>query len=128
MQWRSEGALILPSLIVTHWHVGTPLASSSIEVFSTGSYSIATARLPLERNKNALFVFGFVVAFLFVFAAYTSFWISPAAAPARVGLGFLCFLLVLNNTNAVRVGRPPCDLSYMHVPWNAYTSPAFRVA
>eukprot|EP00966_Prymnesium_polylepis_P204935 4747938-Prymnesium_polylepis.1 len=35
-------------------------------------------------------------------ASWMGFYINAAAAPARVALGFLCFLCVMNNISAVR--------------------------
>lgn len=62
----------------------------------------ATARMciDLQRSSNT-YRFTITVAVLLVAAAYCGFFIPAAAAPARVALAFLCFLMVLNNLNAV---------------------------
>jgi len=47
------------------------------------------------------------VAVLLLLASYLGFFIAPAAAPARVALAFLCFLMVLNNLHSVLASLPP---------------------
>merc|ERR1719453_388810 len=48
-----------------------------------------------------------MMGLLLVMAAYTGFYIPPGVAPARVALGFLCFMMVLNNINATVNKLPP---------------------
>ena len=56
---------------------------------------------------SALLIFAFVVSFFFVMIGYTSFFISPAAAPGRIALGVICFLLVtLVQVDAHKSVRP----------------------
>lgn len=42
-------------------------------------------------------------------ATYSGLFISPAAAPGRIALAFLCFLMVLNNLTSVMSQLPPLD-------------------
>lgn len=68
--------------------------------------SLATLCFSLERSSHGA-DFTIVVAVLLVIASYSGFYISPAAAPARIALAFLCFLMVLNNLNSVYSKLPP---------------------
>jgi hypothetical protein len=50
-----------------------------------------------------------VYAFLLACASYTGFYMNPTAAPARVSLAFLTFLMVLNNVNGVLSRLPQLE-------------------
>ena len=61
-------------------------------------------RLVRYSNSDALAI---AVAIFLVCAAYSGFFVTPSAAPARVSLAFLCFLMVLNNLNSILARLPP---------------------
>jgi len=60
----------------------------------------------LTRSSYTSSTLTILVGVLLVLASWSGFFISPAAAPARVALAFLCFLMVLNNLNAVYRSLP----------------------
>jgi len=93
--WDSQGKMAF-------WTLGKSESFSEIVAFSSGSYAKATAFIVLDRKSSSLVSFVIIVALLFVFASWMGFYINAAAAPARVALGFLCFLCVMNNISAVR--------------------------
>ena len=88
-------------------------AVNKLHVYSTGTFSSATAHVDLKRKDTALMYFAMVPSVLFVVAQYSGFFIHYGAAPARVALGFLCTLMLLNNLNAVRQ-QLPAGLSLMY--------------
>jgi len=113
IQWRLNADGELEALELskngisnTEWSVCSGPMNSTISWFSSGGYSEAEARLILTRKDLSLAVFAVAISVFFVMLAYTGFFISPAAAPARVALGFLCFLMVLNNLNVIRSALP----------------------
>ena len=60
----------------------------------------------LTRSSYTSSTLTILVGVLLVLASWSGFFISPAAAPARIALAFLCFLMVLNNLNAVYRSLP----------------------
>lgn len=60
----------------------------------------------LTRSSYTSSTLTILVAVLLVLASWSGFFISPAAAPARITLAFLCFLMVLNNLYAVYRSLP----------------------
>lgn len=73
--------------------------------FSTGNFSAAEACLTLRR-ESTLYLSVIQINVLLLLSAYTGFFVSPAAAPARVALTFLCTLITLNNMNSVHLRLP----------------------
>ncbi|KAL1512370.1 hypothetical protein AB1Y20_005628 [Prymnesium parvum] len=109
--WHETGATqFRPNMRSTHWAFITNPENDISFISKYSDYSAARAIITIERKNTALVTFAIVVGMLFVIASYTGFFISPGAAPARIALGFLCFLMVLNNLNAVR-GKLPDGLS-----------------
>jgi len=105
IRWR-EPALQFGTSKTTHWRRGEVRATSEIADYDSGSYSTATAHVRLTRKTSALLIFAMLVSFFFVLLGYSSFFIAPAAVPARVANGFICFLMVINTLNAVRREMP----------------------
>lgn len=117
IEWRRDSAGMpfgwvwtAPSL-PTEWGARPLPAENRINNFSGGDYSSSVAFLELRRHPMALVGFAVVPSIIFVLASYSGFFVSAAAAPARVALGFLCTLMVLNNMNAIR-GDLPEGLSF----------------
>ena len=73
--------------------------------------SLSTLRLCMRfvrlSNSDALAI---TVAIFLVCAAYSGFYVSANAAPARISLAFLCFLMVLNNLNTILDRLPPLKM------------------
>jgi len=111
IEWKHGAkAVDFANVGTTHWDKGVVTSKNNLDVYDSGSYSSCTAYITLIRKTSALLLFAIVVSIIFVLAGYMGFYISPAAAPGRIALAFLCFLMVLNNTNAVR-GALPAGLS-----------------
>ena len=53
-----------------------------------------------------------MLAMLLACASYSGFYVAPSAAPARIALAFLCFLMVLNNLNTLLARLPPLLLPH----------------
>merc|ERR1719440_482039 len=77
-------------------------------------YNYGTVCITIQRNSIQIALLGIMMGGMLVLAAYTGFYIPPGVAPARVALGFLCFMMVLNNINAT-VNKFPPLLSYQRV-------------
>ena len=60
--------------------------SAELQSHAKAAQSEAEARLILTRKDLSLAVFAVAISVFFVMLAYTGFFISPAAAPARVAL------------------------------------------
>ena len=80
-----------------------------------GNQSHPTACVTLERDSIKLGSHAIAYGVLLTVASYSGFYISPAAAPGRIALAFLCMLLVLNNVNAVYAQLP--DISTNNRIW-----------
>ena len=59
--------------------------------YSTGAYQYAQVCFKMERDSR-FYTLSIVIALLLVVATYSGLWVSPAAAPGRIALAFLCFL------------------------------------
>lgn len=107
IQWRGSAdgqqtPLEIDDPDSVHWVHCVGTHNSSVVSLSTGSFSVASVDIVLRRKSVAQTMSSVVISTTFILASYSGFYISPAAAPARVALGFLCFLMVLNNLNDVR--------------------------
>ena len=63
------------------------------KIYSSGAYQYAQVCFKMERDSQ-FYTLSIVIALLLVVATYTGLWVSPAAAPGRIALAFLCFLVV----------------------------------
>uniref|UniRef100_A0A7S2J9A2 Neurotransmitter-gated ion-channel ligand-binding domain-containing protein n=1 Tax=Haptolina brevifila TaxID=156173 RepID=A0A7S2J9A2_9EUKA len=79
---------------------------ASVREVTVSDKSYARLCFKLERSSNNA-EFSIIMSILFVCAAYAGFYVSPAAAPARIALAFLCFLMVLNNVTTLYARLPP---------------------
>lgn len=70
------------------------------------AYSVATVFLKMQRSSLPDYKNVMVPAFLFALLSYMGFWISPAAVPARAGLGVTCVLITVGLQGQVRAKLP----------------------
>merc|ERR1712032_573872 len=87
------------------WRASIVDAREKDKTYASGIYRHAQACLRLERSPGK-YEQKILVSVLLTAASYTGFFIAPAAAPARVALGFLTFLMVMNNVDAVLKEMP----------------------
>merc|ERR1712032_496269 len=87
------------------WRASIVDAREKDKTYASGIYRHAQACLRLERSPGK-YEQKIFVSILLTAASYTGFFIAPAAAPARVALGFLTFLMVMNNVDAVLKEMP----------------------
>ena len=59
--------------------------------YSSGAYQYAQVCFKMERDSR-FYTLSIGIALLLVVATYSGLWVSPAAAPGRIALAFLCFL------------------------------------
>ena len=67
--------------------------------------------LTLERRPNALIVFVFFTCLSFALVSWVGLFINPTAAPARVAIGVIPVLIMLNLESSITSQLPP--LNYM---------------
>jgi len=84
------------------WRI-SPTGSETVVL---GTHSFARLCIKLKRSSNSDML-TIIFAMLLVAASYSGFYVSPSAAPARIALAFLCFLMVLNNLNMLLSRLPP---------------------
>ena len=94
VEW--PGQKYTAAYISSEWLV---LAGARWSEISKGKGS-ARLCIELQRESNT-YRFTLCVSVLLVAASSLGFYLPVSAAPARVALAFLCFLMVLNNLNAV---------------------------
>jgi hypothetical protein len=77
----------------------------------SGTYKFAQVCIEMRRDSQRFFCV-ILFSILLLVATYSGLWVSPTAAPARVTLAFLCFLMVLNNSTC-HASRA-CFASHLH--------------
>lgn len=66
-------------------------------VFATGTYAYVMASVAFTRIPSQYLLYFLMPAILMVAISYLGFWIDPSATPARVTLGVITILVVLQN-------------------------------
>jgi len=109
LSWMSDGVDTSPAdATATHGlHVGEWTAEVvEVKEFNkeyyedtptTYRYAVACFKLTRHSIQNEMRI---VISVLLVLATYSGLFVSAAAAPGRIALAFLCFLMVLNNLNS----------------------------
>jgi hypothetical protein len=93
------------TLMVGEWTAEVKELREVDKVYASGNYRYAVACFKISRS-SINYDIRIVVGVLLVFATYSGLFVSAAAAPGRIALAFLCFLMVLNNLNAVTSQMP----------------------
>ena len=106
VRWKNtsgtqEAVVFDEGITMSHWFASHDCSDSQSKIVSyagnSDSYSSSVAYVKIARQNSAMITFVLIPSLLFVIASYSSFYINPAAAPGRIALGFLCFLMVQNS-------------------------------
>ncbi|CAE7671473.1 Glutamate-gated chloride channel [Symbiodinium microadriaticum] len=113
----ADGAAVLPEGYggTTEWKLEKLESEVTTEWFGAGEYRqgyrYVWVYLSLERRPNALIVFVFFTCLAFALVSWVGLFINPTAAPARVAIGVIPVLIMLNLESSVTSQLPP--LNYM---------------
>jgi gamma-aminobutyric acid receptor subunit rho len=85
--------------MTTEWSNFNFTESEGIAMYSLGPWSYVQVTITMERTAAMYLNGGMLPAVSFVIVSYCGFYITAAAAPARIALAVICVVIVINSLN-----------------------------
>lgn len=89
------------SVCLAEYHPTKLVQTDLLQVYSTANYSYAKATIDFTRSPTTFIYIYLVPAILFCALGYMGFYIDPDATPARVALGMLVLVVVVQSSIAL---------------------------
>lgn len=113
LQWKPEAEAIVGwnsrANCLSGWVVTALTQEDEVQSFSSGNYTYAKATLSFTRQPRAFLLNYLMQSVVMVVISWLGFLIDPEATPARVALGIITVMVVLQNYIALSGELPPPD-------------------
>ena len=132
LRWKPEVEAIAnwnsPANCISGWVVTAHAQEDVVQSFSSGNYTYAKATLAFTRQPKAFLLNYFMQSAVMVVISWLGFLIDPEATPARVALGIITVMVVLQNYIALSRELPaPDDDHWTWLGWFVLVSFLFNV-
>ena len=122
LRWKPEAEAIANrnsrSNCISGWVVTAHAQEDVVQSFSSGNYTYAKATLTFTRQPKSFLLNHFMQSAVMVIISWLGFLIDPEATPARVALGIITVMVVLQNYIALSSELPAPDDD--HWTWLGY--------
>ena len=131
LQWKPEVEAIAgwssSANCLSGWVVTALTQEDVVQSFSSGDYTYAKATLSFTRQPRAFLLNYLMQSVVMVVISWLGFLIDPDATPARVALGIITVMVVLQNYIALSNALPPTDENSTWLGWFVMVSFGFNV-
>jgi hypothetical protein len=132
LQWKPEVEAIAgwssSSNCLSGWVVTAHTQENVVQSFSSGDYTYAKATLSFTRQPRSFLLNYMMQSVAMVVISWLGFLIDPEATPARVALGIITVMVVLQNYIALSNALPaPDDNDSSWLEWFVVVSFGFNV-